>query len=142
MLRLESFPGTDPRLHEAIRIRQDVFVDEQHVPLEQELDGKDETAWHLLAYWEGVPVGTTRILLGPVAKVGRVAVLKAFRGYQIGRQLMEEAEKLAHRHGAMDVMLDAQVSVIPFYEKLGYLGEGDEFWDAGIPHRRMRRSLP
>lgn len=120
-------------LQEALRIRHTVFVEEQGVPLSEEQDALDASAVHLLAFVEGAPVGTARLV---AAKVGRVAVLPDFRGRGVGVALMEALHALA---GDEELYLDAQVGVIGFYERLGYAAEGPEFLDAGIRHRRMRR---
>lgn len=125
--------STPEELQEALRIRHAVFVEEQGVPVAEEQDAWDATAVHLLAFVDGVPAGTAR-LVG--AKVGRVAVLPRFRGLGVGVALMEEMHRLA---GGQELYLDAQVGVIGFYERLGYTAEGAEFLDAGILHRRMRR---
>lgn len=125
--------STSDELQAALRIRHEVFVQEQGVPVAEEQDACDATAVHLLALVDGVPAGTAR-LVG--AKVGRVAVLPAFRGHGVGVALMEEVHRLA---GDEELYLDAQVGVIGFYERLGYTAEGPEFLDAGILHRRMRR---
>lgn len=125
--------STPEELQEALRIRHTVFVEEQGVPLAEEQDAADASALHLLVFVDGAPAGTAR-LVG--AKVGRVAVLPAFRGRGLGVALMEAMHALA---GDEELYLDAQVGVIGFYERLGYTAEGPEFLDAGIRHRRMRR---
>lgn len=123
----------------ALAIRERVFVDEQHVPLELERDEYDALAHHWLAWLDGEPVGTARLveLPGNIGKIGRVAVLPQARGAGLGRQLMEA---LLHHASGLELILDAQLEVIPFYEKLGFVAEGEIFQDAGILHRRMRRS--
>lgn len=131
-------------LEAALQIRYRVFVDEQGVPLEEERDSYDDTALHLLARVDGAAAGTARLVVLPASgKVGRVAVLPEFRGQGIGEALMAEAHALAAELGLPELVLDAQVQVIGFYEKLGYTAEGPEFLDAGILHRRMtwRRGL-
>jgi len=133
---------TDAELNACIDLRRSVFVDEQGVPEDRELDGKDGEATHLLA-WDGYPVGTARIreYEEGVAKVERVAVEASRRGEGIGRELMAHAEAYAADEGYERVRLDAQVPVVEFYERLGYEVRGEEFEDAGIPHRRMEKRL-
>ena len=129
----------------AMAIRVAVFVDEQNVPPESEPDEFDENALHLLAEnaASGEPVGTARVVDkgNGVAKIGRVAVHKSARGRGVGRALMVCALEHASRAGHAVAALDAQVQVIPFYERLGFVAEGPVFDDAGIPHRRMHRKL-
>lgn len=133
---------SDAELNACIDLRRSVFVDEQDVPEDRELDGLDGEATHLLA-WDGYPVGTARIreYEAGVAKVERVAVEASRRGEGIGRDLMAHAEAFAADAGYGTVRLDAQVPVVEFYERLGYEAFGDEFEDAGIPHRSMRKRL-
>jgi predicted GNAT family N-acyltransferase len=133
---------TDAELNACIDLRRSVFVDEQGVPEDRELDGKDGEATHLLA-WDGYPAGTARIreYEDGVAKVERVAVEASRRGEGIGRELMAHAEAYAADEGYERVRLDAQVPVVGFYEGLGYEVRGEEFEDAGIPHRRMEKRL-
>lgn len=129
-------------LEPCLWLRKVVFVEEQGVPLEEELDDLDAECTHFLAEAAGEPVGTARLrLVDGKAKAQRVAVLAAWRGAGVGRALMAALEGEARRQGAREVVLAAQTSAIPFYERLGYAAWGDEFMDAGIPHRWMRRAL-
>ena len=129
----------DPGLLEACyAIRTEVFVREQNVPVELELDEHDATAWHFLLFVDGVPMATARLFnKNGAAKIGRVAVRQCARGTGLGRRIMDVAVNAARELRLEPVILDAQVQVIPFYEKLGFVAEGPVFDDAGIPHRRM-----
>lgn len=124
-------------------LRKDVFVEEQNVPVELELDEYDATATHfLMRDANGAPVATARLLnKHGLAKIGRVAVLKAVRGQGLGLELMRAVLDEARRQGFREAVLDSQTYAILFYERLGFVAEGDEFDDAGIPHFLMRRSL-
>ena len=123
-------------------IRMTVFVEEQAVPAELEMDDLDAVATHLLATVDGRPAGTARIVdKGASVKIGRVAVLKEHRGGGVGRLIMEFAIDEARRRGYSEVVLSSQTYVIPFYERLGFVAEGPEYDDAGIPHRTMRFAL-
>ncbi|MFN3576276.1 MAG: GNAT family N-acetyltransferase, partial [Tabrizicola sp.] len=124
-------------------LRRVVFIEEQGVSEEDELDGLDGRAIHLLA-WDGeCPVGTARLLVkGSAGKIGRVCVLPEARGLGLGAALIRSAlQELGRMPGVTEACLDAQSHATGFYEKLGFQVEGDEFLDAGIPHRHMRRAL-
>ncbi|RBI66524.1 GNAT family N-acetyltransferase [Vreelandella sulfidaeris] len=123
----------------ASEIRRKVFIDEQNVPQEEEWDGLDPECQHFLAMLDGQPVGTARLL--PDAHIGRVAVLANARGTGIGVLLMQAAIEAARHAGHSQVALSAQVQALVFYERLGFVAHGDEFLDAGIPHREMTLSL-
>jgi predicted GNAT family N-acyltransferase len=120
-------------------IRREVFIDEQQVPEELEWDGEDSNALHFLATVENEPVGCARLL--PNGHVGRMAVLKAWRGMGAGRRLMKvilmEAEKLKLSH----LFLNAQTQAAEFYLKFGFKQVGGAFADASIPHIRMEKTL-
>ncbi|SCZ59411.1 Predicted N-acyltransferase, GNAT family [Thiohalomonas denitrificans] len=125
----------------AIRaIRERVFILEQGVPAELEWDEEDAAATHLLAHAPGgEPLATARMLID--GHIGRVAVLPEWRRRGIGSMLVIQCIAIGRERGLKQIWLDAQVTAIPLYEKLGFVAEGDEFLDAGIPHRRMRQQL-
>lgn len=124
-------------------VRHAVFVVEQGIALEEDIDGMDEAATHVLARDGGLAIGTLRILeSGPTAKIGRLAVLKSHRGHGIGRALMQAAlDHLATRDHLTEVRLGAQIEAVAFYEALGFSAIGDTFLDAGLPHQMMTRPL-
>jgi len=123
-------------------IRKTVFVEEQAVPLELELDEYDDVATHFLLRNGDAPLATARLLdKHGLAKIGRVAVLKEARGRGLGLVLMRAVLEEARRRGFTEAVLDSQTYAIPFYERLGFVAEGEEFDDAGIPHYLMRRRL-
>lgn len=125
-------------LARALAIRRRVFIQEQGVPENIEMDRDDQRALHFLAFNQGKPVGTARVVLRQrTAKVGRMAVLKGFRGRGFGKKLLRSAVVAARRRGAQTIYLHAQVAVIGFYEALGFRGTGRVFREAGIPHRKM-----
>jgi predicted GNAT family N-acyltransferase len=122
----------------AFAIRMRVFVKEQRVPAEIELDHDDQRAIHFLATTSGKAVGTARVVTRRgAAKIGRMAVLKNYRGKGIGRKLLQRAVATAIKLGARRIYLHAQVPVISFYESLGFHAVGPVFDEAGIPHRKM-----
>jgi len=124
---------------DAYSIRKRVFIEEQGVPEEMELDEFDLHARHALAYVDSECIGTARlvILFGNIGRIGRMAVLPGYRGQGIGRQLLETLLKASQSQDIKQVELHAQVSVIPFYEQFGFIAQGDIYDEAGIPHRDM-----
>jgi predicted GNAT family N-acyltransferase len=130
--------STEKELKQALRIRIRVFVREQGVPAEIELDEDDKRAVHLLASVEGRPVGTARIVMrGGKAKIGRMAVLKSHRRKRVGKKLLTRAITTANKRGAGKIYLHAQVAVSKFYESAGFRCVGSIFDEAGIAHRKM-----
>lgn len=132
---------TQQDLESVFAIRHQVFIEEQGVPIEEERDSYDLEAWHWLAWNQGMPIATARLVrIRPdQGKVGRVAVLPSARGGGVGRQLMFAIHDAAQEEGIVQLFLDAQLTVIPFYEALGYETQGEVFEDCGILHRRMTR---
>ena len=130
--------------HEAcFALRHQVFVDEQGVPVEEELDELDAEATHILATKDGVPVGTARVVYqDEIAKIGRVCVLKSTRGTGLGADLINAAVQLAKdKSGITKAKLGAQLHALGFYEKLGFSVYGPVYLDAGIEHRDMVLAL-
>lgn len=126
------------------QLRRVVFVDEQDVPIEEEIDEYDRTAIHLLARDERGPMGTARIVVvGDTAKIGRVCVLAKARGQGLGDALIRKALEIAGGlEGVTQAKLGAQIQAIGFYAALGFDVTGPTYLDAGIEHRDMVRSVP
>ena len=120
-------------------IRYEVFVDEQNVPEELEIDGLDGEAKHVLAFVDGVPIGTGRIL--DDGHIGRVAVLKDYRSFGIGKLIMKELIKWAQDITLKKVWLSSQWHAHSFYLDLGFVCVGDIYKEAGIDHIKMYRVL-
>ena len=132
----------EPRIAQAYAVRIAVFIQEQHVPLDDEIDHREGAADHLVALTDGKGVGCLRMLFHDnTAKIGRVAVLPAWRGQGLGLELMRRAMARASERGCTTITLDAQTHAIPFYERLGFTAQGDPFLDAGIPHRTMTHAI-
>jgi predicted GNAT family N-acyltransferase len=124
------------------RIREQVFIAEQRVPPDMERDEHDSEALHFIARADGRPVGTARVVLrdnGASAKIGRVAVCRSNRGFGIGKLVMAAIESAPDLTRVHHFLLDAQTHALQFYVRLGYEAYGEEFMDAGIPHRRMKK---
>jgi len=117
-------------------IRKSVFIDEQHVPKELEWDGRDTECTQFLLTIDSVPVATAR--LTPEGQIGRMAVLRNFRGKGFGSKLLAAVIEQAKHAGHKQVFLHAQVNVIEFYQHHGFTAYGDVFIDASIEHRSMR----
>lgn len=124
----------------AVRVR--VFHEEQGISLADEFDEHDRTAVHVLATYEGQPVGTARLLVSPShARIGRMAVLPDYRRRGIGAAIMQHMLRLAQRRGHRRIILHAQVQAVPFYTSLGFKALGEEFLEDGIVHVCMRREI-
>jgi predicted GNAT family N-acyltransferase len=124
---------------EAQRIRFTVFVEEQRVPPELEMDEHDAHCIHALAFAEGQAIGTGRLL--PDGHIGRMAVLKDWRGRGAGKALLRALVGAARRRGDREVALNAQVQALGFYRAEGFTAEGPEYEEAGIAHQAMRMTL-
>jgi len=123
-------------------LRREVFVVEQGVPEQLEVDDYDKIASHLAVVSDGHVIGTLRIVChGRTIKIGRMAVSAASRKKGIGTELMEFAAATACRAGAEEIILAAQLAAREFYKRLGYAEEGVVFDDAGISHVMMRKKL-
>jgi predicted GNAT family N-acyltransferase len=122
---------------DASAIRQEVFVLEQLVPVELELDEMDACCVHAVAYDNGGnAIATGRLL--PDAHIGRMAVRKAARGSGVGSALLQRLMQVAEQRGEAGVVLSAQIQAEAFYGRHGFVREGDEYMDAGIAHVMMR----
>jgi predicted GNAT family N-acyltransferase len=133
--------NSQKELEEAYSVRNRVFVEEQDVPAEEEIDQYEKDCTHFVLYEnkEAVGAGRFRVLDG-YGKVERICVLKEYRKNGSGKLIMKEIEKYAHEQGISKLKLNAQTQAIPFYEGLGYEAVSGEFLDAGIPHRTMIKS--
>lgn len=142
-----SYVTTDEQLQQALGIRHDVFVIEQQVPAEIEIDQFDVISpdvHHVLLSTDGQAVATGRLIYysKDTAKMQRIAVLQSHRSFGYGRVLLLAMEERARELGLTYSLLDAQCQAQKFYEKLGYEVISEEpFYDADILHVRMRKSL-
>ena len=129
----------EPHTDDICAIRYEVFVDEQNVPEELEIDGFDGEAKHVLTFVDGLPIGTGRILSD--GHIGRVAVLKNYRGLGIGKSIMKELIKCAQDLSLEKVWLSSQWHAHSFYLDLGFVCVGEVYKEAGIEHIKMFRVL-
>ena len=123
-------------------VRRTVFIEEQHVPEKLEWDGEDDAAIHVLASDDRAnPIGTARLLMHDgLGHIGRMAVIKEWRGKRVGSAVLHALLQAAQARGLASLFLNAQTYAVPFYERFGFVREGEEFMDAGIPHYRMEKS--
>ena len=122
------------------RVRRDVFIVEQQIPENLEWDDADATSLHALAEdGEGEPIGCGRLLTD--GHVGRLAVVRSWRGRGVGAALLERLVEEARQRGHLRIVLNAQTQAMPFYARYGFEPSGSEFEEAGIPHREMARRL-
>ncbi|WP_409254293.1 GNAT family N-acetyltransferase [Bacillus sp. SCS-153A] len=133
---------TDQELQDAMQVRKEVFVGEQNVPMEEEIDEFENASDHFVLYDEGEPVGAGRFRMKEgLGKVERICVLSRTRGKGAGKQIMTYIEEHARNKEIPALILNAQTHAIPFYESLGYSVTSEEFLDAGIPHKSMKKIL-
>ena len=128
---------TKKKLEQVIAIRKQVFVKEQKVPLDIELDGLDDKAEHVVAYLVGEPIGCARIRFNTYAKLERIAILEKYRGRGFGRQLTDFLIEYCKQKDVDEVCLHSQTNVTDFYKKLGFKIRGKPFFEADIEHVEM-----
>ncbi|VEF48668.1 GCN5-like N-acetyltransferase [Bacillus freudenreichii] len=134
--------GTDEQMQDAFNIRKKVFVGEQQVPIEIEIDEHEDNSAHFVLYDEEKPAGAGRFrILDGKGKVERICILPEYRGKGAGIQIMLDIEEYAKSLPVKELVLNSQSYAVPFYEKLGYSVVSDEFLDAGIPHRKMIKKI-
>ncbi|WP_214747431.1 GNAT family N-acetyltransferase [Exiguobacterium sp. s189] len=141
MLTIQS--GKEAKLIEqAKQVREIVFVQEQGIDASLEYDDLDDVCTHVVGLLDAQPVTTARLrpVDSTVGKVERVATIQTARGHGYGKEIMDEVERVAKHQGLSELLLGAQLTALPFYEKIGYEAFGDEFLDANIPHRMMRKT--
>jgi predicted GNAT family N-acyltransferase len=133
----------DGPYHDSIvKLRYEVFVDEQKVPVEIELDDHDPVCGHLVAVDADKVVGTLRMIdSDKTMRIGRLCVKADTRHRGIASRLMEMALSHARKSKYKNVVLDSQIDTIAFYEAFGFLAQGPVFDDGGIDHRKMVLAL-
>jgi len=142
----EVIVTSDEQLKQCLAVRMEVFVKEQQVPPDLEVDEFDaswEACRHFMLLDGSKPVaaGRYRMYDEHTAKLQRIAVLSSYRGHGLGRQLIELMEREISGHHISAIILDAQLSAEAFYRRLGYMTESEEtFLDAGILHVRMKKT--
>jgi predicted GNAT family N-acyltransferase len=134
--------ATEQELQDAFYVRKQVFVEEQKVPVEEEIDQFEEEAIHVVLYDDQQPVGAGRFrIVDGYGKVERICVMPSHRKSGAGKIIMNEMENVARRQGIPKLKLNAQTQAEGFYQKIGYETVSGEFLDAGIPHVTMIKTL-
>ncbi len=142
-LTILPVPVFSPLCNLGFALRREVFVIEQQVPEELEHDADDLTATHIVGIVDGAVVAVLRVLWKEdCAKIGRVAIAATQRGQGLGARMIRFALDHARNQGQPHCYLESQSDKVGFYERLGFAAYGEEFMDAGIPHRRMRNYQP
>ncbi|KEO75125.1 GNAT family N-acetyltransferase [Anditalea andensis] len=136
---------TEEALTALFNIRQEVFVIEQNVAPDEEYDEYEETSTHFLALYDGIPAGTARWrYTDNGVKLERFAVLKEYRGFGIGKALVEAViEDIAREETAKGQLLymHAQLPAVPLYERFDFKKDGEKFSECNIEHYKMKRYL-
>jgi predicted GNAT family N-acyltransferase len=132
-------------LRMAFKIRKEVFVEEQGVPLEDEYDEFDNLngqCEHILVYFEEQPVGTGRLRwVDEDGKLERICILEPYRKFGLGKVIITALEEIAQKRGSKKVKLHGQTQAEGFYKKLGYQSSSSVFIEDGIPHLLMTKEL-
>ncbi|MCA0983777.1 GNAT family N-acetyltransferase [Halobacillus yeomjeoni] len=127
---------------DAFHVRRVVFIDEQNVPEEIEIDAYDDHSIHLVGYENDKPVAAGRLrFVEGYGKLERICVKKNCRGRSYGKEMILFMESIVRNEGFNKTKLNAQIQAEKFYESLGYVTVSEEFLDAGIPHVTMTKSL-
>lgn len=125
---------------DAYSVRRQVFILEQNVPEDIEVDGFDSVAEHIVIYDAERPIATGRMFpKGDSVILGRICVLREYRGMDLGRILMERMLEKAEVMGPKEIKLDSQLYAIEFYRRFRFRERGGIFKDAGIDHIEMVR---
>jgi predicted GNAT family N-acyltransferase len=128
---------TEQEYEQILDIRKKVFIEEQKVPVEIEIDEYESEATHFISYLKKEPIGCARIRFNKFAKLERIAILKEYRGKGFGKKLSEYLIKYCHKKNIIDIRLNSQLYVADFYEKIGFKKVGKIFYEAGIEHVEM-----
>lgn len=135
---------TPEQREDVFAVRIAVFVEEQQIPREEELDELDETAVHCVGYLDGAPVAAGRLVVGEggeYGKIGRMAVLREQRGTGLGARVLTALEREGAARGVREFRLSAQLSARGFYDRAGYAADGDVYDEVGIPHIAMVKEV-
>jgi predicted GNAT family N-acyltransferase len=125
-------------LKKVIDIRKNIFVKEQNVPLDIEIDGLDPEAEHFIAYLDDEPIGCARVRAdNRIAKLERIAILKKYRCKGFGTKLTKFLIDYCKKKDFQEIILHSQTYVSDFYKKIGFKSRGKTFFEADIEHMEM-----
>ena len=142
MMKLEILIGSYQELKQNCDlVRYSVFVQEQNVPENIEIDDRDHLCRHIIIKIKSNPIATGRIDIAKEGKIGRVAVIKDYRNKGYGSLIVHKLEEIAQEEGLTSVWLNAQKPSINFYQRLGYQIISDEFIEANIVHQKMSKKI-
>lgn len=133
---------TQKEKEQAFHLRRIIFVDEQQVPIEEELDKYDDVATHFVGYQKNIPIAASRLRwINNFGKLERICIIKSQRGKSFGTKMVKAMESEIRNRGFTKAKLNAQIYAIDFYQQLGYNVITEAFLDAGIPHVTMVKQL-
>lgn len=128
--------------YDQVVVRSEVFLLEQNVPIKEEIDAHDTYAIQFITYDKDTPIGAARFrIIDNKGKIERVCVIKPYRKKGVGRLIMNTIEEYAKKQNINYLYLNAQLTSMPFYQKLGYQERGEIFLDANIEHKMMEKYL-
>jgi predicted GNAT family N-acyltransferase len=142
-MEIRTYSSSETGFSDALEVRKNVFVIEQQIPEEEEIDTLEDESLHFVLYERSIPIGASRLrAYGDGGKVERVCIKKEWRKKGLGEDLMRSMEQEARRLGYQTLLLNAQTQAEAFYKKIGYATVSSEpFLDAGIPHVAMKKKL-
>lgn len=133
---------TQKHFYDQVIVRSEVFLIEQQVPIEEEIDILDSDAIQFIVYDDKLPIGAARFrIVDNKGKVERVCVIKTYRKSGVGKLIMTTIENYAKTQNINKLVLNAQLIAVPFYETLGYKKHGEIFLDANIEHIAMDKYI-
>lgn len=144
MITEKWFNGNEPNLNDVKFIRTQVFINEQCIDEKEEFDGTDEkfNSKIVVLYDNNKPFATGRLIeINNKLFIGRVAILKQYRGLNYGKKLMETLIQKAKQLNYKEIYIHAQSYAKKFYEKCGFIVFGEEFFEANITHLNMKIDL-
>ncbi len=134
--------STKEEFKDALQVRREVFIEEQQVPEEEEIDQYEDECTHIVVYDQNQPVAAGRLRnYDGIGKMERICVLASHRKHGLGKIVMDHLEELAKEKGFQELKLNSQTHAEGFYERLGYKTISDIFMDAGIPHVTMVKAI-
>lgn len=135
MLELKNYKDITK---ECIELRREVFIIEQNVPIELELEAQEDRFIHCCLFLDDLLIAYARVFLSTPVSFGRVCVKKEYRHFGYGKKIMEYAEQQIPLH-RIEIQIHAQLTAVPFYESLGYTCFGQKFSEANIDHILMKK---